>query len=52
MFLYKYTFLALLKDAFNEWVRVLYTDTDLIFCTFVWKTLIKREWRTFNFEKF
>ena len=36
--LYRYTFYALLKDAFGERVRMLYTDNDWFFFTFLWKT--------------
>ena len=32
--LYRYTFYALLKDAFGEKVRMLYTDTDSFFLYF------------------
>ena len=34
IFLYRYTFYALLKDAFGERIRILYTDTDSFFLHF------------------
>ena len=34
MFLYRYTFYALLKDAFGERIRMLYSDTDSFFLHF------------------
>ena len=41
IFLYSYTFYALLKDAFGERVRMLYIDTDLFFRHFFVKDLAK-----------
>ena len=41
IFLYKYTFYALLKDAFGERVRMLYTDTDSLFLHFFEEDLAK-----------
>ena len=42
IFLYRYTFYAFMKDAFGEQVRMLYTDTDSFFFTFLWKTWQKK----------
>ena len=39
---YTYTFYALLKDAFNERVRMLYTDTDSFFLHFFVEDLAKK----------
>ena len=41
IFLYRYTFFALLKDAFGERVRMLYTDTDSFFLHFFVEDLAK-----------
>ena len=38
IFLYRYTFYVLLKDAFGERVRVLYTATDSFFLHFFVET--------------
>ena len=37
-----YTFYALLKDAFKDKVRMLYTDTDFFFFSFLLKTSLTR----------
>ena len=39
--LYRYTFYALLNDAFGERVRMLYTDTDSFFLHFFVEDLAK-----------
>ena len=39
--LYRYTFYALLKDAFGERVRMLHTDTDSFFLHFFVEDLAK-----------
>ena len=39
--LYRYTFYALLKDAFGEQVQMLYTDTDSFFLHFFVEDLAK-----------
>ena len=41
IFLYRYTFYALLKDAYGERVRMLYTDTDSFFLHFFVEDLAK-----------
>ena len=41
IFLNRYTFYALLKDAFGERVRMLYTNTDLFFFHFFVEDLAK-----------
>ena len=41
IFRYRYTFYALLKDAFDERVRMPYTDTDLLFLHFFVNDLAK-----------
>ena len=41
MFLYRYKYYALLKDAFGEQVRMLYTDTDSFFLHFFVEDLAK-----------
>ena len=38
---YRYTFYALLKDAFGQRVRMLYTDTDSFFLHFFVEDLAK-----------
>ena len=40
-FLYRYTFYALLKDSFDDKVRMLYTDTDSFFLQFFVDDLAK-----------
>ena len=52
-----YTSYALLKDAFGEWVRMLYTDTDSLFLHFFVKDLAmeinarSQLWNVFDFSE-